>query len=217
MKISILCSSREHPVYRRLQAWMKLHQDQHVIELVERCAELNTEGGGILFLISCNEIVPAMVRRRYQASLVIHASDLPQGKGVSPLVWQILEGKNTITVTLLEAEDVVDSGAIWHKTRIQFEGHELCEDIHAALFDAELGLMDFALMNLETIHPVPQTGEASYYRRRTPEDSRLDVHRTIAEQFDLLRVADSARYPAFFDYRGRRYQVILKKVDEDES
>ena len=47
-------------------------------------------------------------------------------------------------------------------------------------------------------------------RRR---DSRLDPSRSIAEQFDLLRVADPQRFPAFFDLRGHRYLVRLKKLE----
>ena len=53
----------------------------------------------------------------------------------------------------------------------------------------------------------PQTGEASHYRRRRPADSRLDPELTLAEQFELLRVVDNDRYPAFFEWRGRRYEL----------
>ncbi|WP_341885428.1 hypothetical protein [Synechococcus sp. UW140] len=56
----------------------------------------------------------------------------------------------------------------------------------------------------------PQTGEASYYRRRRPVDSQLDPERTLAEQFDLLRVVDNDRYPAFFEWRGRRYGLDIQ-------
>ena len=72
-------------------------------------------GGEILFLVSCNEIIGKDVRDRYMATLVIHASDLPKGRGWSPHIWQIIEGKKEIMVSLLEAEDAVDSGAIWAK------------------------------------------------------------------------------------------------------
>ena len=58
----------------------------------------------------------------------------------------------------------------------------------------------------------PQTGEASYYRRRRPVDSQLDPERTLAEQFDLLRVVDNDRYPAFFEWRGRRYGLLIQPV-----
>jgi methionyl-tRNA formyltransferase len=93
-------------------------------------------------LISCNEIVPASVRGRYRKTLVIHASDLPRGRGWSPYVWQVLEGKNRIPVTLLEAEDAVDSGAIWAQRDLSLEGHELFDEIAARLFELELELME---------------------------------------------------------------------------
>ena len=32
---------------------------------------------------------------------------------------------------------------------------------------------------------------------------------TLAEQVNLLRVVDEERYPAFFDYRGRRYHMAI--------
>ncbi len=213
MKIHILCSDPGHPIHPKLQEWAERQRQDHDVRIRHALAELETEGGDLLFLISCHEIVPATVRGRYRKCLVIHASDLPKGRGWSPWVWQILEGHNTLTVTLLEADDVVDSGPIWHKVQVVLEGHELAEEIHARLFDAELSLMDYAVRHFHTVTPTPQTGEPTHYRRRTPEDCRLDVHRSIAEQFDLLRIADPARYPAFFDYRGHRYYVILKKAN----
>lgn len=214
MKISVLCSDPAHPIQPRLEEWCAARRAAHDVELVHEKARLG--GGDLLFLISCDEIVEADLRARYRACLVIHASDLPRGRGWSPLVWQILEGRNDIMVTLLEAADVVDSGAIWHQIELHFAGHELVEELNAALFDAELRLMDYALANLDSVRPRPQSGEPGYYRKRTPEDSRLDPQRSLADQFDLLRVADARRYPAFFDYRGRRYAIILKKVEPHE-
>lgn len=210
MRISVLCSDVNHPVYPRLRTWCDARRGTHDVELVHRVADL--AGGDLLFLVSCAEIVRRPVRERYRATLVIHASDLPQGRGWSPLVWQVSEGKNEIVVTLLEAEDAVDSGAIWHQVVLSLAGHELVDEIHDALFAAELTLMDFAVENLEQIEPRAQDGRSpTYYRRRTPEDSRVDPERSIAEQFDLLRIADPLRYPAFFDYRGQRYEIHLKK------
>ena len=53
----------------------------------------------------------------------------------------------------------------------------------------------------------PQHGEHSYYSRRRPADSELDPQRSLAEQFQLLRVVDNIRYPAIFHWRGRRYEL----------
>jgi len=48
--------------------------------------------------------------------------------------------------------------------------------------------------------------------KRTPQHSQLDPHRSIAEQFDLLRVVDNDRYPAFMDFRGARYVIKIEKA-----
>lgn len=210
MKISILCSDAVHPIYPRLQQWRAKQSAEHEIELRSFIADLS--GGDLLFLISCSEIVPAEIRRRYRVALVIHASDLPAGRGWSPLVWQILEGRNEIAVTLLEAADPVDSGAIWQKQWLRFKGTELHDEINEALFAAELALMDYALENIGRVEAVQQSElGASWYPRRSPEDSQLDPERSLAEQFDLLRVADPDRYPAYFEYRGATYEITIKR------
>lgn len=211
MKVSVLCSSASHPVYPHLQGWVKRVRAAHDVELVQKKAELS--GGDVLFLISCHEIISAQDRQAYGASLVIHASDLPAGRGWSPHIWQVLEGKNEIVVSMIEAQDKVDTGAIWAQRPLRLEGHELSDEINEKLFAIELELMDEALSKFGRASPAPQDDRApSYYRKRTPEDSRLDPERPIVEQFDLLRVADPARFPAFFDLRGHRYVVRIEKA-----
>lgn len=211
MKISIMCSSKEHPVYAVLEQWQLRQASKHTVELVQTRQDLS--GGDLLFLISCSDIIRSDVRAQYNSTLVIHASDLPIGRGWSPHIWQILDGKKNIPITLLEAEDKVDSGAIWAQKIMHLEGHELFDEINALLFKLECELMDYAVEHFNDVKPMPQREqEPTYYRKRTPDDSRIDPGKTIEEQFDLLRVADSQRFPAFFDYRGCRYLVKLEKM-----
>jgi methionyl-tRNA formyltransferase len=132
---------------------------------------------------------------------------------MSPHVWAILGGANELVVTLLDARDPVDSGDIWSQRRITLRGGELYDEINAALFDAEIDLMNWAIVNCDRSRPRPQSGEPSFFRRRTAEDSRIDPDRSVAEQFDLLRVADPDRYPAFLEYRGRRYKISIECME----
>ena len=215
MKISILCSDLNHPISPWLERWSLNHRDTHVVSLNRRKDELT--GGDILFLISCHEVISSKVRALYGTTLVVHASDLPIGRGWSPHIWQIIEGKNRIPVTLLEAEDAIDSGAIWAQRYIQLGGHETFEEINALLFDAEVDLMDAAVAGFKTIHPQAQDArQPTRYRKRTPEDSRIDPYMPIADQFDLLRVADPMRFPAFLEHRGHRYLISIVK-DKDHG
>ena len=211
MNISILCTDPQHPVNAWLQRWMAEHAEGHCIQLARRAADL--QGGELLFLVSCHEIIRQPVRDRYVHTLVLHASDLPQGRGMSPHVWQILHGAPSITVTLLAAVDRLDEGDIWQQRTITFDGTELHDEIHARLFDAEMALMRWAVTDLAQAQARPQTGEPGpHWRKRRPQDSQIDPQRPLAEAFDLLRIADPERYPAFFEYRGERYRLRIDKL-----
>lgn len=215
MKISILISDLKHPIIDCLDAWcIKTRELGHEIFIHSKSRDL--AGGDILFLISCSEVLNEMVRKKFRKTLVLHASDLPNGRGWSPHVWTILEGQNQITVTLLEAENKVDTGAIWSQKTFSLKGTELFDEINDKLFEAELSLMSFAVCNFDTITPRSQPDiNTAHYPQRTPEDSELDINKTLGEQFNLLRVADPERYPAFFEYRGRKYICRLEAFDHE--
>jgi methionyl-tRNA formyltransferase len=209
-RVDVLCTDPQQGVNAWLERWgadaaprarIQVHRDHRTLG-----------GGDFLFLVSCHQIIRADVRNRYRYTLVLHASALPQGRGMSPQVWQILEGRSGFTVSLLEAHDELDCGRIWQQREVDVPFTDLYDEINARLFDAEIDLMDWAIANCDKTQPRAQVGTPSYYRRRTPDDSRIDPELPIIDQFDLLRVADPDRYPAFFDHRGQRYRIRIDKL-----
>jgi methionyl-tRNA formyltransferase len=75
--------------------------------------------------------------------------------------------------------------------------------------------MSWAVSHIDNSVSKPQKNEVStYYRKRTPADSKLDPERSIKEQFNILRVSDPDRYPAFFIMNGQKYTIRLEKSDE---
>ena len=211
MEISILCTESRHPVNNYLNKWCGSVQKSHNVTIVRDKSELNS--GDLLFLISCHEMISLEIRSNYKKTLVIHSSRLPEGRGWSPQVWQILDGKTEIFVTLLEAEDDVDSGDIWKQVCVEIEKHELVDQINEKLFSCWIELMDFAVKNFYSIIPFPQHhSKATYLPKRTPEDSLLDVNDSIANQFDLLRISDYERYPAHFKLHGKTYKLKIERM-----
>lgn len=170
--------------------------------------------GDVAFYLSCTKITPPEVLSLNRVNLVIHASDLPKGRGFSPLVWQVLEGQNLIPLTMIEAAEPVDSGPIHMRSEIRFSGHELNSEMRDVMgreiVSMCLGYIDGAG------YPIPreQVGEPTFYRRRRASDSRLDPDLSLGEQFELLRVVDNERYPAFFDFRGRRFVLRIEDAGE---
>jgi len=169
--------------------------------------------GDLCFCLGLGQIVPRVVREQFQHVLVVHESDLPTGRGWSPLTWQILDGADHISVTLIEAADEVDAGPVYAQRLIAFEGHELIDALRAAQAKATRALCGAFVDGYpdSAAHGREQTGEATYYPRRRPTDSELDPERSITEQFELLRVADNERYPAWFQMRSQVYRIQIEK------
>lgn len=211
MNISVLCSDSAHPIFRYLGDWAGQMHERHQVQLHTKASDLT--GGDFLFLVSCTEIVPARISSAFTHALVIHESDLPLGRGWSPLAWQILEGSNDIVVSLIEVAEKVDRGAVWKKATLHLDGHELIDEIVAKLFVVKKDLMEFAIANADQVVPQEQHHEdATYYPRRSPADSRIDPEKTIAEQFNLLRIVDAERYPAFFEFQGHRFRIQIEDL-----
>ena len=192
MEITILCSNKNHPVFPHLLRWKSQNLNSNDISIVNKTSDV--KNGDILFLIACSEI--------------IHA----EGKGWSPCVHYILDGKNKIPLTLFEISEKIDSGNIWEKTSFELEGHELHDEINNLVSIHTIELMNFAIKNFNSVKPMPQSniGE-SFFPRRFPSDSELDINKSILEQFNLLRIADESRYPCFFMHNGHRYKITIRK------
>jgi len=211
MKIQLLCDNPKSwivPYAKDLVAELrKLSHDTTLLfdnKLVER--------GDVLILLSCEKIFKELNLNTY--NLVVHESNLPAGKGWSPLTWQILEGKNEIPVTLFEAAEKVDSGAIYLQEFIKLEGHELLQEIKHQQWLVTKKLIITFISKHSTIKAIEQKGEESFYPRRTNVDSKLDINKTLLDQFNLLRTVSNDSYPAYFEHLGHRYEIKIKKVEE---
>jgi len=170
--------------------------------------------GDILFLLGCVKLFKKLNLNKH--NLVVHESDLPQGKGWSPLTWQILEGKNEIPITLFEAVEDVDAGPYYLKDKVVFEGHELVNELREKQGLKTIELCLRFIKEYGKLKPIEQKGESTYYRRRTPLDSEIDINKSVNEQFNLFRVVDNERYPAFFWKNGKKYYLKIEKGDENE-
>jgi methionyl-tRNA formyltransferase len=180
------------------------------------------EPGDCLFILSWPEIIPSEFLRLNSHSVVVHSSALPEGRGWSPLTWEILKGRKTFTNTLFEAVAPADAGPIYLQNTFALEGHELLPEAHLvqgasinALCLGFLKLLELEQRSTNKLAGLHQKHEnATFYSRRKPSDSRIDPDRSLAEQFDLLRTVDNEDYPAFFDLRGHRYTLTIRKETE---
>lgn len=165
--------------------------------------------GDMAFLLGCTKLLPPRFLGRNRMNLVVHESDLPRGRGWSPVAWQVIEGADRIPVVLFEAVENLDSGPIYLRSGIELDGTELLPEIREIQGKKTVELVLTFLEKWPDLEPVEQVGKPTFFPRRTVNQDRVDINRTIAENFDHLRIVDNERYPAWFEYRGREYEIRI--------
>jgi methionyl-tRNA formyltransferase len=190
-----------------------LRLKEQVLALGHNCVLLHRHEevtkGEILVLLSCEKVFRQLELNRH--NLVVHESALPQGKGWSPLTWQVLEGRDRIPVTLFEAASDVDSGDIYLQEDLVLEGHELVDELREKQGETTLRLVLKFIREYPSVKGRPQQGAESFYPRRKPEHSMLNTEEPLSAQFNLLRVCDNERYPAYFIKDGVKYLIKIYK------
>lgn len=102
LKITIVSDS-DSWINRYVEDLVRHWSSTHEVRLVHEVSAIQI--GDLAFFLSFGRKVPVEVLAGHKHNLVVHASDLPRGRGWSPLTWQILEGKNRFPITLFEAAD----------------------------------------------------------------------------------------------------------------
>ncbi len=211
-KITILTDASSWMNKYNIDLKNKLEKLGHKVKLIHSKREL--ENGDIAFFLSCFEIISKEFLSLNKNNIVVHASKLPHGKGWSPASWQILEGENTIPLTLFEANEKTDAGKIYIQDKLLLDGSELLDEWQKKLGKKIVQMCLEYVLKRDTIKGIPQQGEETFYKKRTPKDSELDINKTIKEQFNLLRIVDNKKYPAYFKLNNSTYKLFIKKCKD---
>ncbi len=203
-------------------SWMNSYSKEFVEELNKReydtifCSKHEQVGlGDVAVFLSCEQLIRKSTMEKNKHNLVVHAGDLPKGKGWSPITWQVLEGKNSIPICIFEAVEKVDAGPIYFKDHISLEGHELLDEIRKKLVEKTFELVCRFLEAYPNVNGKAQEGKSTYYRKRTPADSVIDINKKLNEQFNLLRIVDNEKYPAYFEHMEKKYILKIYKKEND--
>lgn len=217
MQVDILTSNTDHPGLADIKNSLQLSAFQAQLSVVIVDDVTKLRGRGILFLVSYQRKLNLSEYPGYEHVIVFHASDLPKGRGWSPYVWDILNGAEMITVCAIDAEEEIDSGDIWAKAAFHVSKTDLLKDIMERISSAQLDLMVEVIRMIRFGEgPVPQdlNTAATYFPRRTPEDSCLDPDKTLKQLFDQIRMSDPQRFPAMFEMHGEKFKIIMERLND---
>jgi len=213
MKINVLCNDKNSWFWSYKKNLIEnIINEGHKVSVYS--SEKDMSNGDLGIFISCIKIISKEGLLKNTSNIVCHPSDLPKGKGFSPIAWEILDGSNKITFTLFEANEGVDDGNIYFKETVLLQGDELNDELRKIQANTTFNLIYKYISGFPENKSYSQKGSETFYRRRTTQDSELDINKTIDNQFNLLRIVDNERYPAFFIKNGKKYKIKIEKFND---
>jgi methionyl-tRNA formyltransferase len=154
-----------------------------------------------IFFLHWSWMVPANIVSQYEC-VCFHMTDVPYGRGGSPLQNLILRGHSATKLTALRMTAELDAGPIYEKADLSLDGN--AEEILTRA--TELAADIIAKIIATPLQPVPQQGEPVLFHRRTPPESAIPPLDSVKKLYDFIRMLDGAGYPrAFLQHAGFRF------------
>jgi len=215
MKIQILISKGSWANKYKLEIKKNLKKYSNTINFFDSYKNLK-KGYDVNIIFSYFAKIPKKYLLYSKNNLVPHESKLPQGKGMSPLTWQILDKKDKIYFSLIEADNKIDDGSIYYQKLVKIRKDLIFKEIKEIQLFENLKLIKKFISYLKKNKIAPQflkkSGKSSYYKKRNPLDSELNINDTLKNQFNLIRISDYHNYPAFFKIYGKKFKIKISKL-----
>lgn len=127
--------------------------------------------------------------------IVFHMTDLPYGRGGSPLQNLISKGFTETKISAILVEEEIDTGPVYLKVDLSLLG--TAEEIFIRA-NKIIGEMISKIID-KRITPIPQIGTTTIFKRRTPEMSVITKELIdTGYLYDHIRMLDADGYPKAF-------------------
>lgn len=124
-----------------------------------------------------------------------HMTDLPYGRGGSPLQNLIVRGHKKTKISAFRITDKMDAGPIYYKEQIVLHG--TAQRIYEWVSEIVFNYMIPKIV-AKRIEPIPQEGQVVEFERRKPEDGDIQNCEDLADVYDYIRMLDAPDYPHAF-------------------
>lgn len=163
-----------------------------------------------IFFLHWNWLVPKEIWESYEC-VCFHMTDVPYGRGGSPLQNLILAGKAETKLTALQMIEEMDAGSVYVKCPLSLTG--TAQEIYIRAGQASFEIIRW--MAKTEPESFPQSGEIVRFRRRKPEQSRIPECGQAESIYDFIRMLDADGYPnAFLDYGNMRFSFTGAEIKD---
>tara|TARA_B110000014_G_C20021105_1_gene529808 strand:+ start:432 stop:1094 length:663 start_codon:yes stop_codon:yes gene_type:complete len=167
----------------------------------------------IVFILSYTKILPESFLNKNKVNLIAHASKLPEDRGFAPVQYQVLKGKNIIDISLLEAAKKVDAGDVYLRDKFKLKKTDLSYEIRKKQAEATFNIIKKFLKKYPKIKKNKQKGKSNFNKRRYEDSNKLNIYKSLKNQFNILRVSDNDHYPAQININNANYILKIYKKE----
>lgn len=172
-------------------------------------SEINPE---YIFFVHWRWIVPEHQIETYNC-VCFHMTDLPFGRGGSPLQNLIIRGFQDTQLTALKMDKGIDSGPVYFKVPLCLKGsaRQIYKRSAKLSWDMILQICN------ERPQPKAQKGPITEFKRRRPEQSEIPPKLQLSQLYDYIRMLDADDYPrAFIEKNGYRLEFEEASITNDK-
>jgi len=158
--------------------------------------EIKKINPSIIFFIHWSKLIKESLFNKYLC-IQFHSSDLPKGRGGSPIQNQILLNLNKTKLTAFKVSKKLDSGPICMKKNLSLKGSAL--DIFKRMEATSVHMIKKIIIKKKILF-IKQKGKPSYFKRRKENDSEINFKNifNIKELYNFFRMLDAPEYPNAF-------------------
>ena len=199
------------PLFERLKSY-KLGQWIRVRNMEELVEALKSHKPQQVFFPHWSHIIPSTIIEQFQC-VIFHMTDLPYGRGGSPLQNLIVQGKKETMISAILADEGVDTGDIYLKKALSLNGSA------QEIFERSAIVIEEMIREIiqKNITPHPQEGTPTVFKRRTPEMSNIGSLTEIEQVYDYIRMLDADGYPhAYIETKSFKLELRNAEITKGE-
>lgn len=154
--------------------------------------------------------IPKQIYENYTC-ILFHMSDLPYGRGGSPLQNLISLGVYHTKISALKVSEELDGGDIYMKENFDISKGRAKKLYKRASKIIFFKMIPFLMQN--KLKPKAQSGKALLFKRRSEEQSDILSLKNcdLRKIYDFIRMLDAPSYPkAFLEFED--FKMTLKKA-----
>ena len=166
----------------------------------------------LLLLGGWQRLIPEIILSKLKiGGIGFHRSSefLPKGRGRSPVNWSLIEGKTQFILHAFLMTPGIDDGDVITHEIFDINQWDTCQTIYYKISIIQKRILEEFIPKLlsNNFKHIPQTGEPSYYEKRTPDDGLIDWSKSVHEIYNFVR-ALTRPYPGAFTFlNGQRLNI----------